>query len=320
MVLSMALTLSPEGVVLAAVMMRRGGNRARLLTLIGGAPHDAEHFHQLSTRQAAYVLGTSTRYVHRVLVELVAAGVLERRAGAGSRADAWRVRGDVRRWSVLWPVRRDADHVRLILSDAGHVIEVEAPQLPKVSLTPIGQRNGKFVATFMGSDPGGVVLTHRGQRGGSGLRQPMAVDINPSSSSEADDPGCPSTNGERKRRSESDVYAAELARIVRRMTGRPAIGRGLERLAALSGSLPLDRAEHALAGLPTDAGWPMVLGALEAEAAEPIEPGRNGKRVTVMTSWTVDGKAFSAPQSPEAALLGPPGDADPGSWEVSEPW
>ena len=81
----MTTTLTAEGAVLAVVMMRRPGNRGRLILLIAGAPTDDDGFHYLGVRPAAHYLGTGTGHVHNLLRQLVAGSVVERRAGAGRR-------------------------------------------------------------------------------------------------------------------------------------------------------------------------------------------------------------------------------------------
>lgn len=274
----MALTLTPEGVVLAAQMMRRGGNRSRVLALIGLAPHDDEHFHQLSTRTAAHYLGVSIRHVHVLFTQLVAAGVLERRLGAGSRGDAWRIRGDVARWAVLWPIRRDVDHVRLILAELGCVIDVELVTPAPIARASIGTREARFARALMGTRGPSISRASSGTREGFGLRAPMEARAIASSSWAGAEGGDGTHQGETKKKSGTDHYVDAMAAVVYRLTGCPVFGRARGRVAALEGQLSLERAEQALTALPAGAKWPVVIETLEHEARS---PGRtNGHRAT----------------------------------------
>jgi hypothetical protein len=327
----MAQTLTSEGIVLAAVMMRRGGNRARLLVLIGGAPHDQQHFHSLSTRTAGHCLGVSIRHVHALLEQLVGAGVLERRPGAGSRPDAWRVRGDVRRWAVLWPLRRDPDHVRLILADAGHLIDVSDVAPPPVARASMGVRGAGFARAFMGEREPALSRTNGSAREGSGLRALIeARESLSSSSSESAAVGTDKDSERRRRSEEVEAFVWALRGIVYRATGRPTIGKGIDRLAALHGRLELDRAEQALTMLPDNAGWPLVLEALELEASVGPLARVNGRRVAVRYSfanhegrWAVRAEEFPTDEAAAARVAelragaGWPDDA--AELEVDEP-
>jgi hypothetical protein len=300
-------TLTSDGIVLAAAMMRRGGNRGRLLSLVGQAPYDEQHFHYLSTHQGAYLLGISARSVGDLFVELVAGGVLERRPGAGSRPDGWRARGDIRRWSVEWPRRRapdGADFVRLVMVEHGYLVAV-VPGMPAASVP--GSIAGREAELLPGSIAGRRESLLPGPRAGQeGPRyRPAMGPGTPSSSSWSPGPrrpplrvGGPSLRvvggvgeeeeeeeGESKL-AEEEPYARALASIVYRVTGRPVWGRGLTQLARVKGRLSLERAERALAGVPGEPSWPMVLAALEHAAEQSSSsPPERAETWLVPVSW-----------------------------------
>lgn len=275
-------TLTPEGTVLAVVMMRKIGNRARLLLLIAGAPYDDEHYHDLSSRSAARYLGLSVRYAHALFVELVAAGVIERRPGAGSRSDSWRVRGDVARWAVLWPARRDPDHVRLILEAGGHVLDVVPVTKSPVARGSIAQREADFARGFIAERSRPVARGSIAQRGPGGLRAGPDTRATPPPLGVAAGAESSPTNGLRMRRSEADLnpmaaeWLRQLGGVIYRRTGRPVIGRGADRLGRLFGALSIEGADRCLSSLPDGAGWGVVLGALEAAARAGELPSSNG--------------------------------------------
>lgn len=278
--------------MLAVAMMRRPGNRGRLLLLVAGAPADDQGFHELGVRPAAHYLGTGTGHVHNLLRQLVSGSVLERRAGAGSRPDSWRFRPEVDRWAVEWS--RAPDHVRLTLLDAGHVVELVDAK-PGVAFTSMSERRAQFARAFMGERSSAVAFTNRGERKGSGLRAPLEVNANGSSSSsdEAD-------RGGRRKRSEEveqSPFVAELSALVMRRTGRPVFGAGVDRLSALDGRLSLDDADRTLMALPSDAGFGMVLAALGA-AAGPAN-GHRPSIAAVPTTRVWEPEPFDEPDPGE---------------------
>jgi hypothetical protein len=281
----MALTLTPEGVVLAAAMMRKAGNRGRLLLLIAGAPYDVEHFHELSVRTAAHFLGLSARYVHELFVALVSSGMVERRPGAGSRSDAWRVRGDVTRWAVLWPPRRDPDHVRLILAQAGHLLDVRPAAPEPIARGSIAQREADFARGFIAQQSPelsrGSIAQQKARRLRAGLEPNTTV--LPHAPESVPVPETTTAEGGGRARA-LEPMAAEWVRqvsgVVYRRTGRPVIGRGADRLGRLHGRLSVEQADQCLAMLPDGAGFGVVMGALEV-AASGVPARANGSSAPV---------------------------------------
>ncbi len=140
--------------------------------------------------------------------------------------------------------------------------------------------------------------------------EPRANDVSPSSSSPgADSYEEPREEGGERRRADVEAFAWALRGIVFRATGRPAVGKGLDRLAALHGRLELERAERALTMLPANAGWPMVLEALELEATAELRAPLNGRRIAVRYSfsndegrWAVRAEEFSTDEAAAARV------------------
>ena len=287
-------TLTDDGIVLATAMLRKFTRPARVLLLLSLADRDDDGWRYLSDRLAGRYLGGERRNMRRALRQLELAGVLERRPGAGSRPDGWRVEGRVIDWRVEWVFA--PDHVGMILRDEIVPAAALSMPIPRLWRHAWDATSPDFVASssdqhenWRTKNPGKMTpQTSRGSRPaaspggrhksrGRGVTaltpQPRSLLADPTgatkiSALEGESLGSRSAvNGDHGPNDGSRAaWVEQVAAAIFHRTGAPALGRLLVRLDAVAGQLTYAQARTVIDGAPDHFRPPLLVEALEQAA------------------------------------------------------